>query len=367
VTLNTTFSRANPWLVRLFWIALTLAAMTAQAQDRGRDPARIALLRNGMELAKNDGAKGQLPTTWWGLEFRLDEAEKNGATPQQWSAMETDVKRLQSGAAFVARMRQQKSGMEALLGRFDQSLHEIGALYGVAPDPTLSGTAAAEDLLRRLSQTNLARQGRIDSLTVANRRLNDTVQTTVVYQDSMLTALRVQVSSLRQKLWETELRAGVAEADRSAAESVLTTKQQRDEAIAGLRDSFGQDEGEITLKPDGTIVMRLHGVSFGIGSAELQPGQEQLLTKVSAAVGRFPGSAIRVEGHTDDSGGREANLRLSRRRAETVARRLEQDLQLEAESVMTEGYGPDRPVALNSTPEGRARNRRIDIVISGGQ
>jgi outer membrane protein OmpA-like peptidoglycan-associated protein len=365
--LKTKLYRLMPGLAALLCATLILAAVATGADERGRDPVRAGRIRNGMELAKKDGAKGQLPTAWWNLESRLEDAEKNGATAGEWQTLENEVNRLQNGAAFVARMRGQKSGMEAMLGRFDQSLHEIGALYGLAPDPTLSGAAAAEDLLRRLSQTSLARQMFVDSLTVANRRLNETVQSTVVYQDSMLTELRVQVSSLRQKLWETELRAGVAEADRSAAESVLTIKQQREEAIVGLRDSLGENEGEILLTPDGTIVMRLFGVSFGIGSAELQSGQGALLAKVTAAVGRFPGSAVRVEGHTDDTGGREANLRLSRRRAETVARLLERELQMEPEAVATEGFGPDRPIALNSTPEGRARNRRIDVVIAAGQ
>jgi chemotaxis protein MotB len=40
---------------------------------------------------------------------------------------------------------------------------------------------------------------------------------------------------------------------------------------------------------------------------------------------------------------------------------------MEPEAVATEGFGPDRPIALNSTPEGRARNRRIDVVIAAGQ
>ena len=75
---------------------------------------------------------------------------------------------------------------------------------------------------------------------------------------------------------------------------------------------------------------------------------------------------VRIEGHTDDTGSRDANLRLSRRRAETVARVLEQELGLDVESVVTEGMGPDRPIALNSTAAGRARNRRIDVVITGG-
>jgi len=84
---------------------------------------------------------------------------------------------------------------------------------------------------------------------------------------------------------------------------------------------------------------------------------------LETALRAFPGGAITVAGHSDDTGTRQANLRLSRRRAETVARRLEGDLGLPQGAITTEGYGPDRPVALNDTPEGRALNRRIDVLI----
>ncbi len=87
------------------------------------------------------------------------------------------------------------------------------------------------------------------------------------------------------------------------------------------------------------------------------------MDKIVSAIGMFPAGKVRVEGHTDDTGSNDANLRLSRRRAETVARLLEQKLTRESGSIATEGFGPNKPIALNSTPEGRALNRRIDVVI----
>jgi len=161
------------------------------------------------------------------------------------------------------------------------------------------------------------------------------------------------------------LRVGVAEADRSAAESVLTRKQERDAAIDAIRSSFTAEEGEILLTPAGEVVMQVYGISFGVGSSALKAGQDDLVDKIVAAIQFFPAPEVRVDGHTDDTGGHDANLRLSRRRAETVARLLERKLGREEGSLATEGFGPDKPIALNSTPEGRAMNRRIDVVISG--
>ena len=316
-----------------------------------------------MRQAKKLGAKGQLPHAWWDLDSRLKEAEKNGATPEQWAALNDKGRRLVNAAAFIEDMRSRKSGMEALLGRFDQALVEIGTLYGVPVDPVLSGTDLAGDLIDKLNDENFQRQVLVDSLTVENRRFNQSGGGRAAAQESLITVLQVEVSSLRRQLWESELRVGVAEADRSAAESVLTKKQKRAESVAAIRTSITPEEGEILLTAGGEVVLQVYGISFGVGSATLNSGQDDLVDKIVAAITMFPGSEVRVEGHTDDTGGHDANLRLSRRRAESVARLLEQKLNTSEGAIATEGFGPDKPIALNSTPEGRALNRRIDVVI----
>lgn len=329
----------------------------AQDQDPGTEVARL------LERAKDLGAKGQLPTAWWDLDERVKRARSDGADAATWADLARDARRLVNQAAFVEEMRRRKSGMEALLGRFDQALAEIGALYGVAPAPELTGTEAARDLIARLDAHNLRRQVRLDSLTIANRSLVETVGGRAAVQESLLTALQVEVSSLRQRLWETELRAGVAEADRSAAETVLGAKQEREAAVARVRAMFTPAEAEVMQTAAGELVLRLHGIAFAVGSANLGAGQDGLVGRLAEAVALFPGAPVRIEGHTDDTGARDANLRLSRRRAETVAAVLAQRLGRDAADFATAGVGPDRPVALNSTPEGRALNRRIDVVI----
>jgi len=340
---------------------LAAAVLPVLAQDPAPTPEEQ--VRAVMDQAKKAGAKGQLPHAWWQLDSGLDEASKKGATDQQWAALETEARHLLNAATFIEEMRRQKSGMEALLGRFDQALAEIATLYGVELNPVYSGTNLAGDLIEKLNHENLQRQVLIDSLTVANRGFTETVGGRVAAQESLITALQVEVSSLRRQLWETELRVGVAEADRSAAETVLTQKQQREAALVAIRTSFSPEDGEILIRPGGEVVLRVYGISFGVGSSSLNSGQDALVGKIVAAIEMFPRAEVMVEGHTDDTGSYDANLRLSRRRAETVARLLETELGRPEDSIATEGFGPDRPVALNSTPEGRALNRRIDVVI----
>jgi len=350
----------------LMSLLVGLTSWPVVAQTDSGDAAHLAELKAGMDQAKKSGAKGQLPSAWWSLDTKIDAAAENGATEAEWSALAVEVERLGNAAAFVAQMRKQKSGLEAMLGRFDQALREVAALHGLDVDPALSGKPAADDLIARLSPAIMARQVEVDSLRIANRRFQNIYGSQAAYQDSMITSLQVEVSSLHQKLWQTELRAGVAEADRSAAETVLNLKQQREAAISQLRAYFTPDEADVRLTGDGSIVMRVYGLSFGVGSSQLQAGQSELLAKVTDAIALFPTGKVRVEGHTDDTGSRETNLRLSQERASAVAHVLETKLSWAGETIATEGFGPDRPIALNSTAEGRERNRRIDVVISGG-
>jgi OOP family OmpA-OmpF porin len=72
---------------------------------------------------------------------------------------------------------------------------------------------------------------------------------------------------------------------------------------------------------------------------------------------------VTIEGHTDSYGGDDLNQKLSEDRANAVRQYFIANMNLKAEDVEAVGYGESRPIANNETPEGRARNRRIDIVI----
>jgi outer membrane protein OmpA-like peptidoglycan-associated protein len=78
----------------------------------------------------------------------------------------------------------------------------------------------------------------------------------------------------------------------------------------------------------------------------------------------YPGLTLQVEGHTDSVGSDEMNQRLSEMRAGAVRDYLvEQGVQ--AETVTSRGFGKTKPVATNDTAEGRAQNRRVELVVSG--
>lgn len=85
--------------------------------------------------------------------------------------------------------------------------------------------------------------------------------------------------------------------------------------------------------------------------------------KVEKILKTFPQSKLLVEGHTDDLGERTTNMRLSEKRAFSVMQYLRKSMTIAADRIDAVGYGPDKPIGTNTTKEGRAKNRRIDILI----
>ena len=110
------------------------------------------------------------------------------------------------------------------------------------------------------------------------------------------------------------------------------------------------------------VVVTLGDVLFASGEAELVEGGRSSLEEVVDLLQTEPGKKIRVEGHTDSSGNSDANLLLSEKRAQAVRDALIA-LGVASERVTALGMGEDFPIASNDDEEGRARNRRVDVVL----
>ena len=108
--------------------------------------------------------------------------------------------------------------------------------------------------------------------------------------------------------------------------------------------------------------MTLDDIAFAPGQAGLRPEAKASLGQLVAFVNRDPAKPIRIEGHTDSRGKPEANHVLSQRRADAVRAALVA-AGVAANRITSVGLGEDEPVAGNDTEEGRARNRRVDVIL----
>ena len=108
--------------------------------------------------------------------------------------------------------------------------------------------------------------------------------------------------------------------------------------------------------------LTLYGVQFDFNQATIKPESEPVLKEVAAVMQQDPLLKLRIEGHTDNVGKAPYNLDLSKKRAESVKTFLTTKHQIDAARLATDGFGDSRPIAKNDTEQGRAQNRRVELV-----
>ena len=114
------------------------------------------------------------------------------------------------------------------------------------------------------------------------------------------------------------------------------------------------------LADDGRVA--LYGIEFDVDRDTLRPEADAQIAQVAALLRQDARLSVRVEGHTDDRGGRDHNLALSRRRAQRVVDALATRHGIARTRMEAVGRGASAPLAPNDSEDGRARNRRVEIV-----
>ena len=136
-----------------------------------------------------------------------------------------------------------------------------------------------------------------------------------------------------------------------------------DQQEAKLRQQMQGTGVSVTRQGDQILLNMPNSITFDSSSSQLKPAGANALTGVAQVLKEYPETQVNVVGHTDSTGGREMNMRLSQQRAESVGSAL--ILQGVAQGrISMAGVGPDQPVASNETVEGRAQNRRVTLTLS---
>jgi len=200
--------------------------------------------------------------------------------------------------------------------------------------------------------------------------LSNGVASTAAQTLSAVKSNKREVAQLKLELAERDERIGTlqtalggASQEAVALNSLLAEQQERRQQLEQVEQMFASNEAEV-LRSGNAIILRLVGLSFDSGSAVILSSHFALLIKVEEALKNFPDSVITVEGHTDSFGSDDLNLELSQRRADAVRSFLLAQTDIAPYRISAMGYGEARPIASNETAEGRARNRRIDLVIT---
>jgi len=115
-----------------------------------------------------------------------------------------------------------------------------------------------------------------------------------------------------------------------------------------------------SIKETGKVA--LYGIYFDTGKATLKPESDASLQEIAKLIKADPGLKLYVVGHTDNTGGFDANMKLSMERATAVVNALVSKHSVSAAGLKACGNGPTAPVATNDTEEGKALNRRVELV-----
>jgi len=114
------------------------------------------------------------------------------------------------------------------------------------------------------------------------------------------------------------------------------------------------------IKADGRIAV--YGIQFDTGKADIKPASEPTLVEIAKMLKAQPSLKLHVVGHTDNVAGLDLNMKLSKARAEAVVQALSTRHGIAAARLIPHGVGPVAPVASNDVEQGRAKNRRVELV-----
>jgi outer membrane protein OmpA-like peptidoglycan-associated protein len=243
-------------------------------------------------------------------------------------------------ADIVGRIRDKELTAEELVLDWEKPLQRVSGAADIVP-AMANGPGELTDRLVDF----------IENLRSENQQFQQEISENQV----RLADMEAEISALDEKL-------GGATAERAALVQRLEAQARVKAQFEEVEKIFTRDEARV-LREGNNIILRLVGLTFDSGQSAIKPENFDLLAKVEKAIDIFPRSDLLIEGHTDSYGSDDLNMRLSQARAEAVRQYMISAMGIQEFRTIATGYGETNPVANNETEEGRARNRRIDILI----
>jgi outer membrane protein OmpA-like peptidoglycan-associated protein len=179
------------------------------------------------------------------------------------------------------------------------------------------------------------------------------------------TAQQAQLVAEQQAQQRAQAQAA-ATAAQAQAESAREAEQQASQQAAQARERLREQLNQVlqTTESARGLIVNMSDVLFDFNKYTLKPEAREKLAKVSGILLAYPNLKLQVEGYTDNIGSDEYNLKLSEERADGVRNYLVAQSVADT-NVTARGLGKRDPVADNSTDQGRAKNRRVELVVSG--
>ncbi|MBI5729934.1 MAG: OmpA family protein [Ignavibacteriales bacterium] len=176
-------------------------------------------------------------------------------------------------------------------------------------------------------------------------------------------SLKKSIEELNKSAEEHKTRFAQLENESLRYKTQSQELEKNNQIIEKASNLFLPSEAEV-IRNGELIIIRLVNIVFPSNKATLEPQYYNLFAKVQKAIQLFSNGTTVIEGHTDGQGDFQKNLDLSQSRANAIFQYLMSNMGAEANRITAVGLGGTKPIANNSSEEGRAKNRRIEIVIN---
>ena len=240
-------------------------------------------------------------------------------------------------AGIVGRVRDDEISLEDVVRDWELPVAAIAETLQIEPDFSAGYADTSDQIVRSIREIQALRED-------------------LVERDLLIRGLEEELRELDQRL-------GGATAERTTLVRTLEKQARIREQFEQVQNMFDPSEA-IVFRDVNNLIIRLTGLSFASNSSELNARAITLVNKLEYAINVFPQCDLTIEGHTDSQGNANRNLQLSNARAQSVMNYMTNEMRIPDYRIRAVGYGDSRPISNNKTAEGRAKNRRIDLIIA---
>ena len=248
-------------------------------------------------------------------------------------------------AAEQAQRPEDMQSLAYVAERKAQIASVVGATRKTEQDTQMLGKETQEILLqKRDRELKAARVEAEEARTAAEARARDAEAKAREAEQARMQAEQARIQAEQARMQAESARA---QADAEQAKNVALLKELAD--LKGQQTNRG-------------LVLTVGDVLFATGKAEVAAGGLRSIDKLAEFLKKNPTRNLLIEGHTDNTGPEDFNLKLSQQRADAVKDVLV-SRGVGADRITTKGYGPKYPVVANDTAAGRQQNRRVEVVV----
>ena len=313
-------------------------------------------------------------SSYWQLETRavkdhtlgetrrlISEGIKSGARKSAPKTLASAQAALQATEQFITKHPRASQEIQKRAG---EALHRSQHLHVVMRQVDALSKQAAEDRILALEKQIIAIEklaagkGGAVRVQTLQQHLHSIEESIKALQDSQ-GFLNAEIARLQLQMRESTKRVLTLGEEKQKREA----ERKFAEKIERVRRLYTRSEAEVYRQGD-YFLIRLKGMNFEVGKSYIIPEHFPLLTKVQKSIRIFDTKRVVIEGHTDSTGTRAMNERLSRNRAAAVMAYLVNNDAMAKDRISAVGYGPEKPIAPNTSPNGRRQNRRIDVVLT---